>query len=291
MYSTDREKQLEYTISCLRDMQLYPQCQKTLVVDGKMSGVRPNDWQIIEVPRFDDKFCWGRMWDAGVTSANNEIVLYLDSDRMWPKNFLEEIIKNIEHDKFLFTSQHFLILDHNMDVELCKEFLRKAPEDETIMMSDKFFGKLQYDPRWEKPLHGPGKNVMSGGTAFTKNTYYRVGPVDPWYCGHGAFADTDYHQQAARSNCKFHDLKIPELHCHHERLERNEPLNILEYRKKGLDNFIYYVKKWALPISLAQDLAYKLGVFKAKQYVAERLEALEGTSPRNLFEEEAFVIE
>ena len=33
---------------------------------------------------------------------------------------------------------------------------------------------------------------MSGSVAFTKKTYIRLGGVDPWYRGHGAFADTDF---------------------------------------------------------------------------------------------------
>lgn len=273
MYSTDRANQLEQTISCLKDMQLYPQAQKTLVVDGKMTGPRYDDWAVLEVPRFKGEFCWGHMWDAGVASAQNEIVLYLDSDRLWPRTLLEEIVRKINHNTFLFTSQHFVLLK-DIPLESCKRFLRNA-ENTGIMMDDEFFGKLKYEPRWGQPLRTHGKNVMSGGTAFTRTTYFRVGPVDPWYRGHGAFADTDFHQQAAKAGCKFVDLKMPELHLQHERVENGKSLDRKEYMKLALDNFIYYVNKWKLPRALAEEMAYNVGIFQARAYVTERFQQLE----------------
>jgi len=116
---------------------------------------------------------------------------------------------------------------------------------------------------------------MSGGTAFTRTTYFKVGPVDPWYRGHGAFADTDFHQKAFIAGCKFVDLKIPELHLHHDRIDGERSLDHMEYMRLGLNNFIYYVRKWGLPKMYAEDMAYKLGVFQAKKYVTERFAQLE----------------
>lgn len=142
-------------------------------------------------------------------------------------------------------------------------------------MSDEYFGKLKYDPRWPDPIHGPGKNVMSGGTAFLKDTYFKAGSVDPWYCGHGAFADTDYHNQAAHAGCKFLDLRIPELHYHHDKHENDEKVDEMALRRKGLDNFIYYVWKWKLAPRLAEELAFRLAVFKPIEYVTKRLQELD----------------
>jgi hypothetical protein len=116
---------------------------------------------------------------------------------------------------------------------------------------------------------------MSGGTAFLKATYFKVGSVDPWYCGHGAFADTDYHYRAKRAGCKFLDLRIPELHYHHDKLENGEKVDEMALRRKGLDNFIYYIWKWGLSRSLADDLAFKLAVFKPAEYVTRKIEELD----------------
>jgi hypothetical protein len=273
MYSTDREEALKYTLSSLMDMPGYLEAQKTLVVDGCMEGHRPQDWGIVEVPRFDNKFSWGNMWDAGVGSAAFDIVLYLDSDRLFPPDFLNRIVKSIEKDTFLFTSQHFMILE-DMSVEKCKMFLRKA-SIEGVLMDDDYFGKLQYDPRWPEPIHGPGKNVMSGGTAFLKETYYKAGPVDPWYCGHGAYADVDYHYQAKLAGCKFLDLRVPELHYHHDKKDDGKKLDERSIRLKGLNNFIYYVWKWGLSTKYAENLAHNLSMLDSRDYISKKMAELD----------------
>jgi hypothetical protein len=275
MYSTDRERALQYTLSCLQDMPGYLEAQKTLIVDRNISGYRPSDWGTIEVPRFDGKFSWGHMWDAGVCSARHDIVLYLDSDRLLPREFLEIIIKNIKEDTFLFTSQHFMILG-DMPLETCKRFLMRSCND-GVLSEDEYFGKLKYEPRWISPMHGPGKNVMSGCTAFLKRTYFKVGSVDPWYCGHGAFADTDYHYRAKKAGCKFLDLCVPELHCHHHKEENGQKVDEMTLRRKGLDNFIYYIWKWKLPKILADHLAYRLAVYNPSKYVEKKMEELSKT--------------
>lgn len=270
MYSCDRQEQLEMTISCLRDMDNYENCQKTLVVDGKTNFV-PRDFQVIQIPRLNDKFCWSRMWEAGVATAKFNNILYLDSDRLLPSTYLSKINNVLEDDMFVFTSKHFLIIDSKMNQNDCKELLEN---DISVFGNSKFAGKLKYEPRFKQPFMGPGKNVMSGNTAFTKKTYYSLGGVDPWYCGHGAYADTDFHMVAGKFGCKFVDLQELELHCHHHKLDKgNNTLSTDELYKMSLDNFIYYVWKWQLPAVLAENIAYECrSLFKPREYVDAKLE-------------------
>lgn len=276
MYSKDRLEHLKYTISCLEDMPLYKESQKILVFDGKSDFV-PNDWQAVQVPRINGEFCWGRMWDAGVFSSNNENIVYLDSDRLLPKNYLELINENIQDDLFIFSSMHFM-MTQKQPIHICKSILSKTLED--LFDDDFAMTTLRYEVRHRDPYHGSGKNVMSGSTAFTKKTYKRIGGVDHWYCGHGAFADTDFHMQASINDCGFLDLGISELHLSHEKLnDKNDEIQDKDLWILSLDNFIYYCEKWKLPLSLVENMAKKCGISRPLSYIQDRLKNLR-QSPR-----------
>jgi len=271
IYSTDRGRQLNFTISCLRDMELYRTCQRTLIVDGKIDRV-PEDWEVIQVPRIKGEFSWAQMWNAGVYSASFDIVLYLDSDRLLPNGYLQKVVDNAEDDLFLFTSKHFMVLG-DLPLNSCKQFLRDNYA-KGIFIEDDFLGVIRYEPRFGEPLHGPGKNVMSGNTAFTKRTYTRLGGIDPWYRGHGAFADTDFLLHSFRNGCRSLDLNLPELHYHHSKQSEEGDIDEQALRKMGLDNFIYYCNKWGLPMVLARNLALECGVKKPTRYIDKRLDNL-----------------
>lgn len=269
MYSNDRVSPFLQMQEILSDMPLYDQCQKTLIVDGKLERTY-KDWNAIEVPRINDEFCWGRMWDAGVLSARNEFVLYLDSDRMLPRDYLQRVVDNVRDDVFVFTSFHFM-MHKIISTDLCREFLHS---DDCFGNPD-FTGVVQYEPRFKDPVHGPSKNVMSGSTAFTRSTYLKIGGVDHWYCGHGAYADTDFHYQAAMAGCKFIDLGVPELHYLHS---KNDPsgskVPYQQLKMMSLDNFVYYCNKWNLPMSLAENIALKSMIKDPKKYVAKKFKEL-----------------
>ena len=274
MYSADRRKALEYTVACLEDMHYFEQCQKTLIVDGRTDYI-PMGFEIINVPRFQKKFSWAKMWDAGVYSARYEKIIYLDSDRLLPKSFIEQALE-VKDKQFLFTSKHFHMLK-DIELDKCQRFL-ELNLGKGVFLDDDFVGQFRYEPRFKNPLLGPGKNVMSGSVVFTKKTYHESGGVDPWYCGHGAFADTDYHFQTAKQGCEFIDLEIPEIHYHHLKIDnKGEELDHIALARLGLDNFIYYCKKWELPLMLAEDLATKCFIKNPVEYVQEKFKSLYNT--------------
>lgn len=258
MYSDDRKKAFEYTVSCLRDMHLYNLCQKTLVADVSCSVSYP-EWGIVQVPRLANKFCWGRMWDAGVFTAAFDKILYLDSDRLLPVNYLEKVNELLKDDMFLFTSQHFM-MEMELSIEECKSILGNP--DHIFQNVD-----LSFELRHIEPLYGPGKNVMSGSTAFTKSTFINLGGVDHWYCGHGAYVDSDFHRQAAMAGCSFVDLELPELHYPHRKLNNGKAVNDYRFRRLALKSFIYYCQKWDIPMSVAIHLAEKSGIYNPEGYV------------------------
>lgn len=267
MYSSDRREAFEHMVSFLEDMPLYNNCQKTIVADEE-SNISLPGWGLIKIPRIDGKFCWANMWNAGVLTAEHEKVIYLDSDRLLPRNFLQQCVKEIRDDLFVYTSHHFIMLEKK-PLDWSKEVVALLSEGADIFLNEDIIGTIKFDPRFGEPVHGPGKNVMSGCTGFTKKTYFRLGGVDPWYCGHGAYADTDFHFQAATYGCDFVDLKMPELHYPHEKKTQDALLSKDELAVLGLDNFIYYCHKWQLPLTLAEDLSQYLGV--ESSYVSEKI--------------------
>jgi hypothetical protein len=262
---------LDYTISCLEDMPLYEKCQKTLVVDGRTNYI-PMGFDVVNVPRIKKQFSWANMWDAGVFTAKYPIVVYLDSDRMLPKSFLEKAAE-VKDNQFMFTSKHFHMMK-DMEIDDCKEFLVENLS-KGVFMKDEFLGCFRYEPRFQEPVYGPGKNVMSGSVVFTKKTYIQSGGVDPWYRGHGAFADTDYHMQVAKMGCEFIDLDLPEIHYHHFKIDqKGDEIDELTLQRMGLDNFIYYCKKWQLPLILAEDLAVRCKIPNPWKYVEEKFRSI-----------------
>jgi hypothetical protein len=271
MYSPDRKQALETMISVLKEMPLYDQCQKTLVVDQKTNIVL-SDWKQIEVPRINNEFCWAHMWDAGVATAQFEKIVYLDSDRMLPPCFLELMNQNIIDDAFVFTFYHFM-MKQELNKEHIKNILHKLLSGTDLQQFDEYKNLLIFEPRFKDPVHKSGKNVMSGSTGFTKKTYYRLGGVDPWYRGHGAFADTDFHFLASQS-CEFIDLGIPELHYPHQKKENNQNLNVHELRRMALNNFIYYCVKWGLPSALAETMALGCNLKYPSRYVEKKVQEL-----------------
>lgn len=275
MYSPDREKALEATIACLKDMPLYDQCQKTLVVDGRVN-VCPEDWWILHVPRVYGDFCWADMWEAGVASARFDRILYLDSDRLLPPSYLELVMQKLEENTFVFTTVHFMMLDE-LSVSNCRNLFNTF--DNEGFVSEEFLGVARYEPRFKDPVHGPGKNVMSGSVAFMRDDYYRVGGVDPWYRGHGAYADTDFHLTAHIGGCDFVDLQVPEFHYPHPKRKKGEKLGMMELRRLGLINYIYYCDKWNLPISLAETVAAECNLRRPVRYVQKILDDIRSGKP------------
>lgn len=252
-------------------MKNFEECQHVLVVDGK-NKTTYDDFDVINVPRINNQFNWSNMWAAGVGVAKHRIIWYLDSDRLLPSNYIELLFENVVDDAFVFTSTHFM-LKKELPFDLCKEFLESKEEGKTF--DDRFLGAIEFEPRFREPLCGPGKGVMSGNTAFTADTFYRLGGVDSWYCGHGAYADTDFHRQASQAGCKFIDLQVSELHDHHYKLGEDQvELDRMTLWRLSLDNFIYYCMKWGIDLNYAEEQAFKCSILKPKAYVAERVKAL-----------------
>lgn len=262
-YSDDRYQQLQWTIDFLNKMPEFSQAQKILVVDGETNH-KPEGFKIVNVPRENGNFVWSNMWEAGVKASIYDNLFYIDSDRLLPSNFLTLALEQLKEKRFIFTSKHFLILQEYKNIE--NLWLRVDTAFKKSIIDDPHLAKLvKFDIRHRFPHHGPGKNVMSGSTVFKKQTFLELGGVDKNYCGHGAFADTDFHMTAFQVGCDFIDLNVTELHCYHTK----EGLSQKSIEKLTLDNFIYYLSKWDLPARLAYNMAANLRI--DPNYVFEKI--------------------
>lgn len=253
MFSPDREVQLDYTVRCLEAMCGYEECQKVLVCDGKPRTI-PKDFSTIIVPRINNTFSWANMWEAGVNTAKHEIVWYLDSDRLLPPDYLGLVKDLTTEGVFIFSSRHYFVLK-NMQLQVLQDLLVR----DDFLIDERAVGAFRFEPRYSEPPPGPGKNVMSGNTAFTKSTFYSLKSVDPWYCGHGAFADSDFHMTAKAAGCQFLDTKLNEFHYHHDKQDNGKTLSDHELHKLSLYNFIYYCLKWNINLNYADYFALQSG--------------------------------
>jgi len=269
MYSPDRKQYLEKQIHFLKKMTGYDECQKILVVDG-LTNVQPDGFDVVEMTR-SAGFNWSRAWQTGVDHSKFDNILYLDCDRLFPKNYLLEIQKALQEspDCFVYTPNLFTIRKYPGE-QTIDEILASHPED---IKKNNFDGCIMYEPRFTHPVHFPGKNAMSGSVAFAKDTFLRSGGVDSWYEGHGAFADSDFFMQTVRKGLRFYVLPdLVELHFGHTK--RDESNNIIsdgELKMQGLYNFIYYCKKWGIGFEKAIIVAKNIGVPNPQLHLEEVL--------------------
>lgn len=256
MFSPDRLPQLAQAVECMREMSLYDRCQKTLLVDDS-DVTHPSlpEWEHVKVSRPRKEFNWSRMWEVGVGHSRHEVVLYLDSDRVLPRDYLEAVLANARDGAFLFCRNLFSFR-RAVGIHVVKNY-RDGHTPESLKADyDRHKDLLWYDPRFGLPCDGPGKGVMSGNTAFTRETFKRSGGVDPFYRGHGAWADSDFHRQCWGMGMGMVDLGRLELHLHHDKLAAGGgELAAHDVEVLSLNNYVRYCSKWNVDLDRARDVA------------------------------------
>lgn len=284
MYSPDRVLQFEQMNRINSRMNGWSSAEKLLLVDWK-DGVELPDfpgWRTIPVPRPRTNFNWSSMWEHGVEASSNEAMLYLDSDRALPRNYLEEVISVVNDNRFVF-SETLFGMNRTVDDEVIIDLLdNHDPESIRIQFDDlnrKFSDLIYYDPRYRLPLHGPGKGVMSGNTGFTRSGYRRSGGVDPWFEGHGAYADTDFQKQVWNKGFEFVPIDATEIHIWHPKFsdQSSEELTQRDIEVLSLNNFIYHARKWKLGYHYPQAIANYLGL--GDSFVERVLERIQSDDP------------
>ena len=259
MYSNDRTEELLKTLECMRDMDFYEECQVMLCVDGKFCNISSNGLEIVFIERPESGlFCWAKCWDICVEKSICDKILYLDSDRVLPKNYLQIINDCLEDGMFMFPGSLYSLKERVSSDVL--RAIRDKPEEYTSLLKE--------DHRVDHPSKAIcRKNPMSGCTAFTRKTFVDSGGLDWGFQGWG-YPDTDYFRKTYQMGFKFNSIDCVELHQKHDYVG-----GVRTLRLHNLWNGMRYVKKWELDIpeyfySECRDLGVNLKLVEKYSDVA-----------------------
>lgn len=230
LYSPDRQEQLIKSIECWSDCIGYAEAEKILCLDGQ--GWTPSEFKICNIERTNDFFCWAASLNTGVSAASNEMVLYMDCDRIIPTNFLlqaESMLR--ENPKSFVYLKNLFNLKRDENVENIK-MIRDNVE--------KFRDVLKPDHRQNNPEIFSRKNAMSGCVAFCKSHFMNLGGFDERFVGWG-YPDYDFLMKALKSNSELISINASELHQKHQYTADHR-----EFTLHNLYNMNQYVCKWDL---------------------------------------------
>lgn len=231
LFSKDRLPMFRQALDCFSDMEIYPNCQKILCVDGECEPI--TGFENVQVERPNKYYNWSAAWEKGVDAAEFDNILYIDADRILPVDFLTKILDLYEDNTFIFPAKIA-----NMKIPVDTITLKKIREN--ILFYEDMYSLEERATSSENCIGR--KNPMSGCVAFTKKTYLNSGKVDPYYEGWG-YPDTDYFLQTLKKGFNFVSVPCTEIHIYHSN----------DLRKgKGLMNLwngIRFCKKWKLPVS------------------------------------------
>ena len=237
LYSTDRKKNLLQTLDFLKEMNGFDSCQVVISVDGKINF--NCDYEYVEVKRNHNFYCWKNSIEAGIEKSNNDKIIYIDSDRILPKNYFELISSKVDDKSFVFPKYLYQFLkDH--DFETIKSVRDNFKENKHFVREDQRV--------YSNPIDAiRRKNPMSGCVAFTKKGYYESGGFDGSFVGWG-FPDIDFYMSAYNQKYNFIPIDCNELHLHHNYIDCNYSYSRSLVRLMGLYNGVKFCKKWNLPI-------------------------------------------
>jgi len=230
LYSHDRKTQLQNSLECLSECKYYNNAEKIIISDGK-SNFTNSEWNIFEFLRSKEFYCWADTLNFGVSTAKNKIIIYMDSDRILPKNFFELCFDKIENNSFIYPKNLYKIKKHCSFEEL------KTIRDNF----DNYKNLLEADHRHNNPYKQvSGTNPFSGCVCFYRDDFINHGGFDDEFIGWG-YPDSDFFMKTTKHGCKFISLDINELHQKHDR-------NVLEYEFElhNIFNLKKYCDKWSI---------------------------------------------
>jgi hypothetical protein len=229
VYSSDRLDIFQNTICCMEDIPLFDECQKIICADGD-SNIHPPGFEVVTAARRDELYCFADALNAGVGAARHETLLYLDGDRVLPRNYLGLCLESVQPGTVLY-SESFFRIRRFVPLALLKN-IRDDPQAHRDILTQEY--------RLAVPAADYGKCPFSGNACMLKKDYLAAGGFDPRYVGYG-FPDTDFFLAWTRQGFAFRQVPGTELHQYHE---PSVPLET--YRRMNLWNGLKFCKKWGL---------------------------------------------
>jgi hypothetical protein len=235
LYSPDRLAQLNISLECWKYIKLFKDCEKILIVDGQ-TNINPPGWNVCSLPRQQDHYCWADSINKGISLAKNDIVFYLDCDRIPPVYFFQSGVRVLQdNDCFVYPEELSNLKTECTSVEVIRRLSHNP---------DSFL--LLPETRTTNPLNIGKKTPFSGCVGFNKSTYLRTGGVDPIYKGWG-FPDTDILMSATLKGVTFETIPGMEIHQRH-----SYSVSPVELTLHNIWNMSLFISKWKLP----RDLLY-----------------------------------
>lgn len=161
----------------------------------------------------------------GVTLAESELLVILDSDRVLPRDYFRKVIEAFTPNTMVTTAKMHQLLH--------------AVGDHDIIDGNYEFN-VDYRDRGAKPYT---RSVFSGNVVLSKTDYLRVGGMDEDYVGYG-FEDSDM------TATLLQDGVVPvfrdeiELHLHHQQWTYGKG----DQKQLFLANGVRYCRKWNYPL-------------------------------------------
>lgn len=204
LFSNDRKKQFDLCVDCWKDMPMFDQADRILLVDGVCDFDYP-EWKIVNYSRSDDYYCWADAINLGIESCNTDILFYLDCDRIPDVDFFLNGLNVLRNNNAFIYTEHL----YNLKVNgISKKYIRKLQST-----SDSFL--LTPDHRSLNPVDIGKKNPFSGCVGFSKDLYYNTPGFDSRYKGWGC-PDTDMFMSCVEAGCDFISIQGNELHLAHD---------------------------------------------------------------------------
>lgn len=174
-----------------------------------------------------------KLVNHAVKVSQSDILVFLDSDRVLPKGYFQQVIENLKPNTAVTSKILY---------RLTKPF-----SDQNIVD-----GKYTYEEENRSTENKPlMRNLFAGNCVMKKEDFNKAGGMDEDYVGYG-FEDHDMTNRIVAAGIQPIWRDDIELHLYHERLTYGSG----DQKKMFLDNGLRYCRKWNLPIpgKLQQEL-------------------------------------
>lgn len=161
----------------------------------------------------------------GVHIAKAEKIILIDSDRILPAGYYNQVLNDLTPDKAITARITHRLLQPVGDADI-------------------FSANYSYIEEHRSESNQPyARNLFAGNVAFFKSTFFSVGGMDESYIGYG-FEDSDMTMKIIHSGVKPIFRPEIELHLYHEPMTYGHQDQKVLFLKNG----IRYCKNWNIPI-------------------------------------------
>ena len=236
-FHTARKDNLLQTLHFLSEWhkEVAQECELITVCQNQLDFELPiNHWKYhqhfdLGIPELHHAY----VINFAVDKARFEKIIVLESDRILPKNYFKETIKQLKEG-----------------IQITTQTMKKLKNDVSNeeIESDKF--EFQFEHRAMNNQTGM-RNMWSGNTAFMKSDFIKAGRIDEEYVGYG-WTDTDMCLTMKKAGIKSFFKDEIELHLWHPALTYGKA----DQKKQFIDNGIKFCGKWKQPYPqfLIQDI-------------------------------------